>query len=351
MKWLDGDRTEILTEMPRRAIKILANFAIGAPAICFYRILNDDEKASDLARNFVTLFNRRQSAAILDIIYERKKEDVSVYYEQVIDYCVMGNLQAVLDEYVNMLGTDIYEKMKMSFSDISTLDIDTTQSFGKPNEKKWKMRTWFSVEYTNTKKDDNSIERADNKRAAFNSPFRPFVLSTTSIGQEGLDFHLYCRKIVHWNIPSNPQDVEQREGRINRFKCLAIRRNIAHLYPEVFSWDDMFIKAERDFKAEHKYSDIVPFWSLPKNLIIERGIKPEMIERIVPMYPMSKDVQMYKRLIQVLSLYRLTMGQPRQEELLEMLQGTIDEDKIKQLLFDLSPYNKEKSNNINIWNS
>jgi len=36
---------------------------------------------------------------------------------------------------------------------------------------------------------------------------------TTSIGQEGLDFHYYCRKIVHWNLPSNPVDLEQREGR------------------------------------------------------------------------------------------------------------------------------------------
>ena len=53
-------------------------------------------------------------------------------------------------------------------------------------------------------------------REAFNSPFWPFVLATTSVGQEGLDFHLYCRDIVHWNLPSNPVDLEQREGRINR---------------------------------------------------------------------------------------------------------------------------------------
>jgi hypothetical protein len=30
--------------------------------------------------------------------------------------------------------------------------------------------------------------RSDFLRVAFNSPFRPFVLATTSIGQEGLDF-------------------------------------------------------------------------------------------------------------------------------------------------------------------
>lgn len=344
MKWLDGNREETLDAIPRRAIKILANFAIGAPAICLYRVLKDKEKAEKLAQNFVTMFNRRQSAAILDVVYNHKHEDTSVYYEQVIDYCVKGNLQAVLDEYAHLLGDNIYEKMSDSFSDVSTLEVDTTSSFGKPEEKKWKMRTWFSVEYTSKKKDDDSIERADNRRAAFNSPFRPFVLSTTSIGQEGLDFHLYCRKIVHWNIPTNPQDLEQREGRINRFKCLAIRRNIAHLYPGKFTWNDMFTQAESDLKSGHQYSDIVPFWSLPRHLIAERGVEPEMIERIVPMYPMSKDVSKYKRLIQVLSLYRLTMGQPRQEELLEMLQGLIGDAQVKQLLFNLSPYDKKNNN-------
>ena len=68
-------------------------------------------------------------------------------------------------------------------------------------------------------------ERLANRsyREAFNSPFWPFVLATTSTGQEGLDFHLYCRDIVHWNLPSNPVDLEQREGRINRYDGLSIR--------------------------------------------------------------------------------------------------------------------------------
>ena len=37
------------------------------------------------------------------------------------------------------------------------------------------------------------------------------------------------------------------------------------------------------------------------------------------MYPMSKDEMNYERLIKILSLYRLTLGQARQEELLEYL--------------------------------
>ena len=36
--------------------------------------------------------------------------------------------------------------------------------------------------------------------------------------------------ILEWNPPGNPTDLEQREGRINRFMCLAIRQNVADKY-------------------------------------------------------------------------------------------------------------------------
>ena len=60
--------------------------------------------------------------------------------------------------------------------------------------------------------DEKVLQRSSSVRAAFNSPFWPFVLVTTSVGQEGLDFHQYCHAVVHWNLPSNPVDLEQREG-------------------------------------------------------------------------------------------------------------------------------------------
>ena len=55
---------------------------------------------------------------------------------------------------------------------------------------------------------------------------------------------------------------------------------------------------------------------------------------------MSIDEIRYKHLIDVLSLYRLTMGQPRQEELLQLLEGKVTKEQMQELLFDLSPYNK-----------
>ena len=76
------------------------------------------------------------------------------------------------------------------------------------------------------RRDAESV-RAPEVRNAFNSPFWPFVLASTSVGQEGIDFHWWSHSVVHWNLPSNPVDFEQREGRVNRFGGHAVRKNVA----------------------------------------------------------------------------------------------------------------------------
>lgn len=66
---------------------------------------------------------------------------------------------------------------------------------------------------------------------------------------------------------------------------------------------------------------------------------------MVPMYPFSRDGLAYERLIKILSLYRLTLGQARQEELLEYIfQNCEDVDDMKKLFINLSPYYKNADN-------
>lgn len=49
-------------------------------------------------------------------------------------------------------------------------------------------RCRFALRFGDLKGDkDTTLARAEVVREAFNSPFRPFVLASTSIGQEGLD--------------------------------------------------------------------------------------------------------------------------------------------------------------------
>lgn len=354
IKMLEGKNTE-LRGIPRRAARTLAYMAIASPAVCMFRVLCKSVKpqgadsdyvfnnAKDVAENIVALFNRREHSAAVEL---SSPKDLK-YYEQVLYYCVMGNLQSVIDEYCHMIDEDshadtLIEKLNMTFISASPYRIHTTDSYCKEGVNPMPMRRNFAFDFAKVVQDKN-LKHNGTLQQAFNSPFRPFVLATTSIGQEGLDFHWYTRKIVHWNLPSNPVDMEQREGRVNRYKCLAIRRNIAKFFGYKKTWKGMFREADIQWRQNSliKYSELVPYWCLPENIIQEQSEKLEYIERIVPLYPMSIDKVRYKHLIDVLSLYRLTMGQPRQEELLQMLEGKVTREQMKELLFDLSPYNKK----------
>lgn len=348
IEWLDNPETERPDEMPANTIEILTDMAIAAPGVCLYRILKDFDMAREAAKGFITIFNRRLSGYIIDKIQDKYHED-EFFLDGVIDYCVLGNLQAVLDEYYHLCSTpdNFIKKMNDAFINVSTLRIDTDNSFGSADGNKFAMRVSYAVPFTKAKNtaDEKSEARSNNIRTAFQSPFYPFIIASTSVGQEGLDFHWYCRKIVHWNLPSNPQDLEQREGRINRYKCLAIRRNIAKIFPDIYDWDKLFDSANEEVRKQFgkRYSEMVPNWCLPTEWLHDPNIDIEWIERIVPQYPMSSDIDKYHRLIDVLSLYRLTMGQPRQEELLEMLETLrLDDKQIRQLLFDLSPISRHK---------
>ena len=344
MKILDGKPVETLNDLyvPSNALDVMTDIAIASPVVCAYRQSGNEEDAQMVAKAIVSVFNKPESAAVIDLMYNKKNDDD--YYESVLDYCMVGNMQAVLDEYAHMTQTKMLgHTITEAIIGTSNLSIDTTDSLGMEGNKQL-MRCHFAIPFIDKTVTDKSVARTTNIRKAFNSPFRPFLLSTTSIGQEGLDFHWYARKIVHWNLPSNPVDLEQREGRINRFKCLAIRRNVVKLYgSETYhAWDELFSLAYSNLKGTH--SDIVPYWCLPvAELTEEQRAKLEYIERIVPLYPLSRDRYKYERLIKVLALYRMTLGQPRQEELLNLLKNMhLSNEQLKELTIDLCPYNKKK---------
>lgn len=345
---LGYENAEVPERVPRDAdIDTLVNIAIGAPAVCLYRALeeiSDLEKRKEIAqdccdKSFVSMFNRPETRSIMDAIFEGKME----HYEQVFHYCVDGNFQAMLDEYkfaLGVTGEAFVESIKASFLQTTTLPYVSQEYYkasftDRPQNKLPRLRVHFAAGYFDAKTSDKTIQRVNNVRNAFNSPFRPFVLATTSVGQEGLDFHLYSRKVVHWNLPSNPIDLEQREGRINRYMCHAIRQNVS-ANESAFEWKKKFEKTKE--KYGKGTSDMIPYWCLPDNYPFKY-----QIERIVPMYPFSQDKIKYDRLINVLALYRLTLGQPRQEEMIAILQREdLSKEQMEKLFFDLSPYSKNK---------
>jgi hypothetical protein len=258
------------------------------------------------------------------------------YWRRVLHYCLDGNLQAVLDEYAHVLkeslgltqrtGAEIAtgvadamtEAMTLRTSSLRVDDIKATGN-GRIRVKDFSIRCRFAMRFGDVRDDNNEkVVRAGSVRQAFNSPFRPFILASTSVGQEGLDFHPYCHAIYHWNLPANPVDLEQREGRVHRYKGHAVRRNVAKRHglsalrdsQAHDPWDHLFACATAT--REPGASDLVPFWLYE----IEDGYA---IERRVPLLPMSREVAQLRRLKRMLSIYRLAFGQPRQQDLLAYL--------------------------------
>ena len=334
MRLLDEEIIEVLPEkIATDAVENLVSVAIASPAICAYRLHHDKEEAIQIAEFFEKLFNRADSAMVIDLC---KSKDGDNYVEDILEYCVEGNLQAVLDEFDHLLEGKWDTILEQGPIDVGTLMVEFQQQDKEIVSRP--MRTYMAIPFTNARMDEKVVAHTSVLRNAFNSPFRPFVLSTTSVGQEGLDFHWYARILLHWNLPSNPVDMEQREGRVNRYKCLSVRQRLGERYADVPSWDGIFEAARKEFKRND--SDMVPFWCLPPDFPDD---KSKLVERIILEYPLSQDKERYDRLKKILSLYRLTMGQPRQEELLEMLASSgLTEEMIDKLLINLSPYYRNK---------
>lgn len=349
----------ITNEQLENTCQYLADLCLGSPAICALRSNRQlfDEKNESLlshsyliAAGFISLFNKPESIVVVHLIKVNKD-----YYRKVLDYCIDGNIQSMFDEYIYMLKDS--NSIKNS-SDLATtvaeilsirpslLDISTISNL-KNNKNRSSIRTHYALDFGEQKLSSAKANRQISIREAFNSPFRPFVLASTSIGQEGLDFHFYSKKIVHWNLPSNPIDFEQREGRIHRYKGHVIRLNVVEQYlnqitenkklKREFIWDNIFNTAINTEKLKKDFfCDLIPCWHIEP----QTEQKNYSIDRIVPLFPFSKDIDKFYNMLKVLAYYRFTFGQPRQEELIQVFsENQIDMDN-EPLILNLSPLNK-----------
>jgi hypothetical protein len=354
-----------LGEFPEDLFEVLAMQVIAAPGLVSLRILSECfpkiqlsdilNRSLDIASHFHSLFDKPESIAIIKLsqIDKRLKTSNNYYWKEVLNYCCDGNLQSVMDEFTHLVLPEcnsidefvirIANAANMRTASLSIDNADTL--LGIDGKKSMSMRCHYAVDFGNQDMDkEEGVNRIKSILDNFNSPFRPFVLASTSVGQEGLDFHYYCRKVMHWNLPSNPIDIEQREGRVNRYKGLVVRQNLIkkyHLqlkYCTTNYWNFLFNHAAKEEGEKLNKPELVPYWHVEPD-----GIH---IERIIPMIPFSREFSKYESLMATLTLYRLTFGQPRQEELVKTLMNNFGEKVIAEirnnLMINLSPisYNK-----------
>ena len=356
---------------PRDLPAVMAALAAGSPASATLRALSAITGTSPTDREskrhamraawaFRSLFRAPTSEGLLRNIYQPQVPvGQGEYWRRVLAYVLEGGLSCVLDEYFYVAQEARGGEAKAADL-VDTLCQTLQLAAGRVDVVQWEneatrvnrvtnpMRQHFARRYANNSRSDadrQASEHLDAVRAAFNSPFWPFVLSTTSVGQEGLDFHWYCHAVVHWNLPPNPVDLEQREGRVHRYHGHAIRKNIAHAVgPEVRDQARSVAASARcrsmwDMAyelADEKFADgggLEPHW-----VFTEGNAR---IQRHTPFLPLSREADRIVALRRSLAVYRMVFGQPRQDDLLDFLLREIPDHQrdslAAALIIDLSP--------------
>ncbi|HLY43669.1 MAG TPA: helicase-related protein [Terracidiphilus sp.] len=349
-------RSHTLGRPPGDLAILLAQVAVAAPATCALRAFCRDEVAAGVVATrlaaarvghaFLALFNLPESRSLL-----QGMNSAEPYWRRVLEYACDGGLQAVLDEFVHLLredrcvepaklSEDVCEALRLRTSILRADDISAPEgrrrvAINLPDDNAGEvsdedketahlgvaMRVRFAMRFGDDRAETEATgNRRETVRHAFNSPFWPFVLVTTSVGQEGLDFHRYCHRVVHWNLPSNPVDFEQREGRVHRYKGHAVRKNVSQQHriqaignarPDI--WDALFEAVTR----KPGESELVPYWVYPGEA---------KIERCVPSLPMSREVTRLAQLRCALTIYRMAFGHARQEDVIEHLLARVRAD-------------------------
>jgi hypothetical protein len=309
----------------------VVDYAIGAPGVALGRaLLRHDPTVLDPARypELVQLSWQGLRAYLNNPVFLSALEGKSAV-EQVMGAVVDGGFESVLDEHFWLRTQNLQEGAAGLAKDLQSALGLRAGSFsfhgigGAPH--KIPVRCHVAVPFGDAETEpavrvgggvaEVVPARPDEVRRSFNTPFWLHVLVTTSVGQEGLDFHPWRSHVVHWDLSSNPLDLEQREGRIQRYAGLAIRRRLAGILRNEVLEDPAFADGSLWRRVQ----------SHAERLVDESGLHPwwvldgAEISRHVFERPFGRDIARFAYLREQRMIYRLALGQPNQEDFIEVL--------------------------------
>ena len=238
---------------------------------------------------------------------------------------VHGNLESVLDEHLwvtrvlrhlepTELASELWKAVSLRTSSIGVHNLPSAR---------FNLRTHAAFAFApGTSRglpgeEGTSKVRTEDIRVSFNSPFWPFVVASTSVGQEGLDFHAWCRTVVHWDLPGNAVDLEQREGRVDRYAGLSTRLAAVRRFRPGRSnvprgrspWEVLARRAE-SARDNGNLGGLSPWWVSDD----------ARVDRVVFKVPISESQAHFERLKVQRLLYRLALGQPNQADFVRSLE-------------------------------
>ena len=328
-----------LHSVTQSEVAALAEFALSGPGVVLGRALYRFDRDCIANQNYGPLLNASWNG--LRPYLNRSLFQAALtcrgqpYTKAIPEAVVAGNLESVLDEH-------LWIASKLDADAITRFPRDLLKSLGlhegrhrlhEPGagDEGFLLRCHAAMPFADAKV-KNALTgqedrlRTDDMRRSFNTPFWPHVLATTSLGQEGLDFHVWCRQLLHWDLCPSPLDLEQREGRIQRFGGLSVRSALAKSLRQktldeagekTSPWAVLATHAEHEFRRDA--SGRSPWWSCPG----------EKIDRLFVVLPQSRQTAKFDQLSLLRWLYRLALGQPHQQDFIETVSQLADDGRQK----------------------
>ena len=322
-----------LESISESEVRRLAELAVGSPGSVVARslerhcpgFLDDDGALRETVQVSWEGFRRYFNNTWMDFAGGMRGPKRRSFRERIRWAVVHGNLESVLDEHLWVTRVLRHlEPTELAGELLKAVSLRTS-SIGVHNlpSARFNLRTHAAFAFAPGPsgglpgEDGTSKVRTEDIRVSFNSPFWPFIVASTSVGQEGLDFHAWCRTVVHWDLPGNAVDLEQREGRVDRYAGLSTRlaavgrakpgRNDV---PRGDSpWEVLAGRAEC-VSGNGKLGGLSPWWVSDC----------ARVDRVVFDLPISESRSHFDRLKVQRLLYRLALGQPNQADFVRSLE-------------------------------
>jgi len=343
-------KVQAIDSVSPNELQKLANYLLSSPGAVIARALQ--RHAPSLVKNsFPEVFKfswnnmrtylgqRYFATTVLGSRLRSQRRHDSNYPKALSKAILEGGLESVLDEHITVLRLVLQKTDIQILKELSAGLLDRPGSVRiRHGRKIVRLRVHAALPFSGAERHSGPSGteeklRSDSVRRAFNSPFWPHVLSTTSVGQEGLDFHLWSDRVIHWDIPRDPVEFEQREGRICRYASLTVRRALAQTHGS---------GALAAARGTSPFAEV--FGSArattTKGLGLEKWWTPESIlpVSVTFRWQFSLRSRQLEHLKQELLRYRLALGQPEPEAFMGFISRlNLDADSARGLAIDLCP--------------
>ena len=313
--------------------------SIASPAVCAKRLGFKPEQIKRIEEIFNEYFHRDGIKQALSRWIECKWTNCQEYEDlrdpndpekdcrmAILCYCAEGNLLSVLEEWKFVLNEEdldaFLEKMEMVLADDRNNNNHITYNrhtkvypvscelYNKGDNADDELvgECTFAERLTGDSGDVGSGENEDikyNLTSRFSSPFWPMIMIAGRGAQEGLDFHQYCLRVMHLSLPVSPISLEQREGRVDRFRSLVVRRRAAKLLENINGEKTNKNLMTKQFawlaKNKPEDNDLCPNFHLPED-------DKNYFERLLPFWNYTNEAKEWHILENKTKSYRLSLG-------------------------------------------